>query len=81
MEVCRGEEALPEGGEARRRQKVLQMSALMLTIANLVMLPNTLAAIGELSGGGKMAVRLDPGKGCGCSGGFVSLGESPLERP
>ncbi|GIV06934.1 MAG: hypothetical protein KatS3mg017_0136 [Fimbriimonadales bacterium] len=35
-----------------KRRKVLLMSVLVLTIANVVALPTTLAALAELSGGG-----------------------------
>jgi hypothetical protein len=38
--------------QAMRRRKVLLMSALALTIANLVALPNILVALAELGGGG-----------------------------
>jgi len=52
MEVRKGARALPEGGEAMRRQKVLLMSVLVLTIANVVAMPHTLVALAELGGGG-----------------------------
>jgi hypothetical protein len=39
--------------QAMRRRKVLLMSALVLTIANLVALPHTLDALAELSTGGE----------------------------
>jgi hypothetical protein len=39
--------------QAMRRRKVLLMSALALTIANLVALPNILVALAELSVGVK----------------------------
>lgn len=35
-----------------RRQKVLLMSVLVLTIANVVAMPHTLVALAELGGGG-----------------------------
>ena len=60
-----------------RRQKVLLISALVLTVANLVALPHTLVALAELGGG---AASPGPGKGCGCSGGSIPMNESQLKQ-
>ncbi|GIV08067.1 MAG: hypothetical protein KatS3mg019_0158 [Fimbriimonadales bacterium] len=49
-----------------RRQQWLMMSAAALLIANIVAMPNTLAALSEISGGGDLHPTMNS-EGCGCS--------------